>query len=39
MELIGEIERGRPSGKPKPAAEEVDCLERKYTKMFKERAK
>ena len=37
--LRGEIERGRRSGKPKPAAEVLDLLERKYTKMAKERAK
>ena len=37
--LRGEIERGRRSGKPKPAAEVLDRLERKYTKMVKERAK
>ena len=37
--LRGEIERGRRSGKPKTAAEVLDRLERKYTKMAKERAK
>lgn len=37
--LRGEIERGRRSGKPKPAAEVLDRLERKYTRMAKERAK
>ena len=37
--LRGEIERGRRSGKPKPATEVLDRLERKYTKMVKERAK
>lgn len=37
--LRGEIERGRRSGKPKPASEVHDRLERKYTKMVKERAK
>jgi hypothetical protein len=37
--LRGEIERGRRSGKPKPAAEVLERLERKYTKMAKERAK
>ena len=37
--LRGEIERGRRSGKPKPAAEVLDRLERKYSKMAKERAK
>ena len=37
--LRGEIEKGRRSGKPKPAAEVLDRLERKYTKMTKDRAK
>jgi antitoxin ParD1/3/4 len=37
--LRGEIEKGRRSGKPKPAADVLDRLERKYTKMVKERAK
>ena len=37
--LRGEIEKGRRSGKPKPAAEVLDRLERKYTKMAKDRAK
>ena len=37
--LRGEIERGRRSGKPRPAAAVLDRLERKYTKMVKERAK
>jgi antitoxin ParD1/3/4 len=37
--LRGEIERGRRSGKPKPAADVLDRLERKYTKMVKDRAK
>jgi hypothetical protein len=37
--LRGEIEKGRRSGKPKPAAEVLDRLERKYSKMVKERAK
>ncbi len=37
--LRGEIERGRRSGKPKPTAEVLDRLERKYTRMVKERAK
>lgn len=37
--LRGEIERGRGSGKPKTATEVLDRLERKYTKMVKERAK
>jgi antitoxin ParD1/3/4 len=37
--LRGEIERGRRSGKPKPATEVLDRLERKYIKMVKERAK
>jgi antitoxin ParD1/3/4 len=30
--LRGEIDKGRKSGKPKPAAEVLDRLERKYTK-------
>ena len=33
--LRGEIEKGRRSGKPKPAAEVLDRLERKYAKMAK----
>lgn len=33
--LRGEIEKGRRSGKPRPAAEVLDRLERKYTKMAK----
>jgi putative addiction module CopG family antidote len=37
--LRGEIEKGRRSGKPKPAAEVLDCLERRYAKMTKDRAK
>ncbi|HEY3654564.1 MAG TPA: type II toxin-antitoxin system ParD family antitoxin [Steroidobacteraceae bacterium] len=37
--LRGEIKKGRHSGKPKPAAEVLDRLERKYTKMAKDRAK
>lgn len=37
--LRDEIESGRRSGKPKPAAEVLDRLERKYTKMVKQRAK
>ena len=37
--LRGEIERGRRSGRPKPATEVLDRLERKYTKMAKKRAK
>jgi predicted ATPase len=37
--LRGEIEKGRRSGKPKPAAEVLYRLERKYTKMAKDRAK
>jgi antitoxin ParD1/3/4 len=37
--LRGEIERGRRSGKQKPAGVVLDRLERKYTKMAKERAK
>ena len=37
--LRGEIEKGRRSGKPKPAAEVLDRLEAKYSKMVKGRAK
>jgi len=37
--LRGEIEKGRRSGKPKPAAEVLDRLERKYTKMANDRGK
>ena len=37
--LRGEIEKGRRSGNPRPAAEVLDRLERKYTKMTKDRAK
>jgi antitoxin ParD1/3/4 len=37
--LRGEIEKGRGSGKPKPAAEVLDRLEAKYSKMAKGRAK
>ena len=37
--LRGEIEKDRRSGKPKPAAEVLDRLERKYTKMTRDRAK
>jgi len=37
--LSGEIEKDRRSGKPKPAAEVLDRLERKYTKMTEDRAK
>jgi antitoxin ParD1/3/4 len=37
--LRGEIEKGRRSGKPKPGAEVLDRLERKYTKLTKDRAK
>jgi len=37
--LRGEIEKSRRSGKPIPAAEVLDRLERKYTKMTKDRAK
>jgi antitoxin ParD1/3/4 len=37
--LRGEIEKGRRSGRPKPATEVPDRLERKYTKMTKLRAK
>ncbi len=33
--LRGEIEMGRRSGGPKPAAEVLDRLERKYAKMAK----
>lgn len=33
--LRGEIEKGRRSGKPKPAAEVLARLERKYAKMAK----
>ncbi len=35
--LRGEIEKGRRSGKPKPAVEVLDRLERKYAKMAKDR--
>ncbi len=37
--LRGEIDKGRRSGRPKPAAEVLDRLERKYTQMTKVRAK
>jgi antitoxin ParD1/3/4 len=37
--LRGEIEKGRRSGKPKPAAEVLDRLERKYPKMANDRGK
>jgi antitoxin ParD1/3/4 len=37
--LRGEIEKGRRSGKPKPAAEVLDRLERKYANMAKRSAK
>lgn len=37
--LRREVEKGRSSGKPKPAAEVLDRLERKYTKMAKDRGK
>jgi antitoxin ParD1/3/4 len=37
--LRGEIAKGRRSGKRRPAAEILDRLERKYTKMVKDRAK
>jgi antitoxin ParD1/3/4 len=37
--LRAEIEKGRRSGKPKPAAEVLDRLERKYTKIAKDRTK
>ena len=33
--LRAEIDKGRRSGKPKPAAEVLDRLERKYSKMAK----
>jgi hypothetical protein len=33
------IDKGRRSGKPKPAAEVLDRLEQKYTKIAKDRAK
>jgi antitoxin ParD1/3/4 len=33
--LRAEIEKGRRSGRPKPAAEVLDRLERKYSKMAK----
>jgi antitoxin ParD1/3/4 len=38
-ELDGLREKGRRSGKPKPAAEVLDRLEQKYTKITKDRAK
>jgi len=37
--LRGEVEKGRRSGKPKPAAEVLDRLERKYSKMVKDSGK
>ena len=37
--LRGEIDKGRRSGKAKPAAEVLDRLERKYTRMAKDRGK
>jgi len=37
--LRGEIETGRRSGRPKPAAEVLDRLERKYAKMTKDSGK
>jgi antitoxin ParD1/3/4 len=37
--LRGEIEKGRRSGKPKPAAAVLDRLERKYAKMAKDSGK
>ncbi len=37
--LRGEIDKGRRSGRPKPAAKVLDRLERKYTQMAKDRAK
>ncbi len=33
--LRGEIEKGRRSGRPRPAAEVLDRLERKYAKLAK----
>jgi antitoxin ParD1/3/4 len=35
--LRGEIDKGRKSGKPKPAGEVLDRLERKYAKAAQER--
>ncbi|MFZ0841497.1 MAG: type II toxin-antitoxin system ParD family antitoxin [Xanthobacteraceae bacterium] len=37
--LRGEIEKGRRSGRPKPAAEVLDRLERKYARMVKDSGK
>jgi antitoxin ParD1/3/4 len=37
--LRGEIEKGRHSGRPKPAAEVLDRLERKYARMVKDSGK
>jgi antitoxin ParD1/3/4 len=37
--LRGEIEKGRRSGKPKPATEVLDRLERKYSKSADDRGK
>ena len=37
--LRGEIEKGRRSGRPKPATEVLDRLERKYAKMAKSSGK
>jgi antitoxin ParD1/3/4 len=37
--LRGEIEKGRRSGRPKPAAEVLDRLERKYARMAKDSGK
>ena len=37
--LRGEIEKGRRSGRPKPAAEVLDRLERKYARMTKDSGK
>jgi antitoxin ParD1/3/4 len=37
--LRGEIEKGRRSGRPKPTAEVLDRLERKYARMTKHSGK
>ena len=37
--LRGEIEKGRRSGRPKPAAEVLDRLEHKYARMAKDSRK
>ena len=37
--LRGQIEKGRRSGKPKPASEILDRLERRYTKMARNSGK